>query len=894
MGLVPDRAKKIRETQGGEGAQTPTSEENRSFARLMRDIFFGRDRDVAHADLEELTRRSKLSSYLPWYAYDPESKLYYNTDDTVGFIWECSPLAFAGEKTIKALEAVYRMGFPQETVCQFILYGDRYIDDYTRLYREGKTRDDKVLREASEHFASFFDEGVNGLDCFMRTPIRNFRLFVSIKIPRKEKGSRLKMNLVDAYNRIRETLNSAHLYPRDLEPEGLIDWLRKIFNDRPSRNNRRYDDAVPIKDQVILSGTVIESHLDHIKIGSRHFRCATPKTFPAEVDPLQTNEILGGVWGVRSDMHQILTPFLHCYSIIFEDLRVKLHMKCDLVIKQAKGVKSSWAPSLHQKEAEYLQAVGEIDKGTPFVRILPTIWVWGNGEREASESIGRVIQMWEGHGYVMQEDRGILPVLLLSSLPFGLYTDKDNIQKIDRDFIVPLDASVVTLPVQADFSGGGYPRLLFIGRKGQVIGLDLFGEAADNHNAYIAASSGKGKSFLVNYIAENYYGSNAMIRIIDIGRSYRKLTGMFKARYLDFDDSSRVCLNPFSNITEPQHDLVSISAVVSTMCFSTTSVIPQDTAELSMSLVRQAVNWAWDREGREASIDTVHRYLAEFPEHIQSDLVNGYTKADMRKFRDLAQQLAFQLWDFTSGHLHGRWFNGPANFDIHNDELVVLELEHLKARGKALFQVVVLLVIDAVTKELYLSDRSRPRLIIFDEAWQFLKDDGLMATVIEEGFRRARKYYGSFSVITQAVTDLEKFGRVGSVIHNNTDFKFYLESEDFQKARDTGLLDYSPFEMEILKSLQSRRPLYSEIFMDTPYGRGVARLAVDPYSYYVYTSSGTEIAEIERLAERFGGNYDRAIRQMVRKYKRGNLRQDDESRETPGEGEGRDTHAADG
>ena len=33
------------------------------------------------------------------------------------------------------------------------------------------------------------------------------------------------------------------------------------------------------------------------------------------------------------------------------------------------------------------------------------------------------------------------------------------------------------------------------------------------------------------------------------------------------------------------------------------------------------------------------------------------------------------------------------------------------------------LVIDAVTKDLYLSDRSRHRLIIFDEAWQFINEE---------------------------------------------------------------------------------------------------------------------------------------------------------------------------
>jgi conjugal transfer ATP-binding protein TraC len=46
----------------------------------------------------------------------------------------------------------------------------------------------------------------------------------------------------------------------------------------------------------------------------------------------------------------------------------------------------------------------------------------------------------------------------------------------------------------------------------------------------------------------------------------------------------------------------------------------------------------------------------------------------------------------------------------------------------------------------------------------------------------------------------------------------------------------------------------------------VARLTVDPYSYYVYTSTGVEVAEIEGMVAQ-GMSYDEAICEMVRKYR---------------------------
>ena len=55
--------------------------------------------------------------------------------------------------------------------------------------------------------------------------------------------------------------------------------------------------------------------------------------------------------------------------------------------------------------------------------------------------------------------------------------------------------------------------------------------------------------------------------------------------------------------------------------------------------------------------------------------------------------------------------------------------------------------------------------------------------------------------------------------------------------------------------------------MDTPFGCGVSRLIVDPFSYYAYTSDADEIAEIETMVQ--GGlSYVEAIRAMVDRYRR--------------------------
>ncbi|MDQ5988244.1 MAG: Protein TraC [Syntrophus sp. SKADARSKE-3] len=827
----------------------------------LKDFIFGKDTGPTKKDVNRLSERKKFSDYMPWIAYDEKTEIYYNQDNTCGFIFECAPLAFAGDKTIFTLEGLFRLGLPYGSVMQFILYADKYIDSYLQAYEDGKTRDLDIIKENTKNFTEYLRAGTDGMEVFSRTPLRNFRLFVTVKMYSKDITENA---LGDLFNSTREILRGANLVPKPLPPDRFLDWMRKLFNDMPSENNTIYDENIPLNKQVILADTVIKKSLSELKIGKRYFRCTTVKNFPKVVNSFQTNELYGGVWGMISDANQITTPFLYSLNIIFHNLKTQLHTKCNFVLQQQ--AVGSFAPSLMRKKDEYMRAVDDVEKGTQFVKIIPSMWVWSDNPATTSESIIRTKRLWESQGYIMQEDKGILPILLIASLPFGLYEQGDTINNLERDFIVQAPTVSSLLPIQADFAGGGFPVLMFAGRKGQMCSLDVFDKHANNHNIFIAASSGSGKSFLVNNLVCNYYGSDALIRIVDIGGSYKKMTNMFGARFLDFRSDSDMCLNPFTTVIDPAQELNIIAALVLQMVYSSTDVIPDATAETAMTLIKTAVQWAWETKGTDACIDTVHEYLSKFPLYANDiDLDNS---AAVSTFTILAQNLAFNLLEFTSDRLYGKWFNGPATFDISRDEFVVLELEHLKPQ-KELFKVVTLQVINAVTKDLYLTEeRGRKRFIIFDEAWQFLREGQQMKQVIEEGYRRARKYGGSFTVITQSVLDVKQFGAVGDVIRANSAYKFYLESSDFDRARSEGLLELDEFGMRILKSVRSNKPKYSEIFMDTPHGMGVARLAVDPFSYYMYTSDASEIAELENIMASTGMSYAEAIKKMIKIHHR--------------------------
>ena len=184
----------------------------------------------------------------------------------------------------------------------------------------------------------------------------------------------------------------------------------------------------------------------------------------------------------------------------------------------------------------------------------------------------------------------------------------------------------------------------------------------------------------------------------------------------------------------------------------------------------------------------------------------------------------------------------------------MLELERLRNYSQ-LFSVIVMQVLNAVTQDLYLSERERERFILFEEAAAFLKGSmagsmsSTFASVIEAGFRRARKYRGSFGIVLQSVLDLPSFGDVGEVIWENAATKFLLQGSSYGLAADKKVINYEGFALDLLKSVRNNKPRYSEVFIDSPFGCGVARLVVDPHSYWINTSDATDVARFNRLLQ---------------------------------------------
>ncbi len=789
----------------------------------------------------QFVRRDPFSKYLPYRAYDSETRTYHNVDNASGRIWECRPVTFMAEKTLKSLTSVLRQEYPDQTIFQFILYPDDNIAPTLEAYRALKTRQDPMVQEAADRYAQHLYEGRHGMSKMRDIPTRNFRLFVSVKSP-EGLGA-------DQIAQIEEGLQSAGLYPRPLLPGALLGWLRRLFNRSVPKNDEAYNEGRYIANQIIDADDPVEEVPGGLRFGGRYAACLTPKSTPEGAEPLGVNCMIGGYAGSEDDSTQIKHRFLWTTTVFYKGTAEAIKSKASITMAQRMG--SVGGKSLQRRQIELDWVLDDVEK-TPYCNVITSMWVFGDDADDVNRAIARARGLWEKQNFVMQRETQIGKAMLIAALPFGLYTGGSgwgDVLLLDRDFQMSVNAAAMLLPVQGDFAGGMRPVMMTVGRKGQLITLDVFDKGASNYNFLCAAGSGSGKSFWTNSLVNNYYGTGALIRLTDIGYSYKKQCAAFKGRFIDVaDESQKLCVNPFliagaegRDHEDREGDDVAVAYVILTMIYSNTGTA--QITETQVTLVKDAVSFARKRDGGLRGIDHVQEYLATYPQHA------GEVK--LQAAISLAHEMAFNMRDFTSGGEYGRLFNGKSTLNIGSDEFVVFELEELQ-NNPELFRVMSLQVINAVTQDLYLNkDRSVRRFMLFDEAWKYLgKGDAsastsLIGKVIEEGYRRARKYGGSTGIVTQSPLDLPSFGSAGSVIKGNSAFKFFLESNTYAEAVRQGILDYNGLLYDLVCSVKNNKPNYSEILFDTPFGCGVGRLCLDAYNYWVNTTDPAEVARYE-------------------------------------------------
>ncbi|EDO7092431.1 TraC family protein [Campylobacter coli] len=787
-------------------------------------------------------QRYKFSDFLPYMSYDSQKEYYINNDNSFGTVFLCSPRIRMGESTAVAVEEMLGK-LPENMFIQFTLFGSKNIKDiveywkYMHLERADRENNELLFKAIKNMEEFYYSKTKEGISSSMTTRLKNYYLLVSIKSNSEE-------DVISYKHILKNILTSNNFSPVVAEPEVLKPMLYELFNGNHDINNiPNYDRTCYLNRQVIMPTTEILIKDDELKIDGRSFISLTPQSFPQEAHIGDFGEKLGDYISRALDNNQFKDTFLITASVCAlskkKTARVKGNHSMLLTQKWSENIFRQFAAA--RKESVSILERIDNQKEKLYAFDLNVI-VSGDNYNEASLNASTIISYWNKGGskaIVLDEALGIHQLNLIASLPMGINKEYMFDITVKYRSMFP-DQISQFIPLEADFKLN-IPNLILFSRRAQIAGLDLF-VSSSNYNAYLVATSGAGKSVLLNMLAFNSYARNDRIFIIDQDNSFINICDAVGGQYLALDPSKPISFNPFSGLKNNDRDSFAEDLeYLSRLIYMLGSSKNQDKALEDERLIKAKT---------QAIMEEL--FLSKGNTMEVTDIRDELAKVDDQRFRDFADQLR----PFCKEGIYGKYFNGPCEFNIEK-EFIVTEFKGLEGYDD-LKDPLIMLLIYHINQLMYMSTDRKSRIqIIIDEAHRFLGKNPKMDDFIEQAYRRARKYGASAIIATQGFDDIYNakdggLSRAGTVIVNNSAYKIFMKQTEtsVNMLIKSEVFSLSETDKEILRSIRTIKGEYSELFLMTPDDVKLPyRLVVDKYFYYLTTTDATDKAKIKELTD---------------------------------------------
>lgn len=812
---------------------------------------FGFRRQSADGIVDEDVRACQ---FCPVQAYDEQSKLFLCDDSTLGFAFECVPLAGGDQHTKERIEQLVAGDYPPGTIMQFFLY--RSPDIEPQLNALARIRQDHmdgplagVVKQRIDFLRAHTKKNIHGrsfsggdYDCGR---IQESRLIVSIKIPFEGKEPKESdVVLTKTWETKTESaLSSVGLWPYALSASRYIRLMQSIINWSPNATWRSMPVMGEWEEDKTISAQIFDPTTDLViadkstlQLGEHCFvKVMSAKRIP---DAFFFTEAMKYVGNTMGGNDKLTINYAVCCNVFFpvtQSEKSKLETKRTWTVNQAVGPMLKFVPVLADKKHSFDILSESFQKGAKPIRMTFSVLLFSDSRKAVERAAVSAQSYWDTMHFHLMEDYFITAPMFQNCLP--LCAEKEAVFHLDRYKTMTTRELPVLLPVFGEWKGTGTFHVALISRNGQLMSLSLH-DSDTNKNAVIAAESGSGKSFLLNEIIVSYLSEGAQVWVIDAGKSYKKLNEQLDGDFLQFDEASEICLNPFELIDDWKEDEDTISVLIAAMASE-----KEKLSDFQMAGLKQILKRLWETKGQAMTVDDI---AAECLGHTE------------QRMHDIGQQ----LFSFTSKGGYGQYFHGHNTMRFENP-FTVLELDELQGRTH-LRQVVLMQLIFQIQREMYLGERNRKKIMIIDEAWDLIKS-GPVSVFIEHGFRKFRKYGGSAIIATQSLNDLYE-NPVGRAIAENANMMLLLgqKPETIASIRDSGRLVLSEAGFNLLSTVASVGGVYSEIFVKSGHtGVGVGRLIVSNFEKMLFSTAPEDVNAIENYTNR-GLNVTDAINHVLR------------------------------
>jgi type-IV secretion system protein TraC len=385
------------------------------------------------------------------------------------------------------------------------------------------------------------------------------------------------------------------------------------------------------------------------------------------------------------------------------------------------------------------------------------------------------------------------------------------------------------LPLYGASTGDEVPACLAKTRLGTLYSLNPYSNRLSNFNSLVTGSSGSGKSFANNFLMLQQIARGVRTYVIDIGGSYKKMTEVLGGQYFEINLSGQYAINPF-DLKDPSQlpsgdRLKGLVSIVEQMVV--------DQGEKLTRFDRVQLEEALSKIFEKARSESVPR------SPVLSDL-SSYCLADSD---GSLQRIGKLLFPWVGKTPYGKMLDGPGRIEA-DKPIIAFDLKGLSQYPD--LQSVMILILTNFILEQIEHDRTVPKRVLLDEAWELLKS-AAASQFMEYAARTFRKTGSGITFITQGVEEIIASG-MGPAILNNTATKLVmLQKGDTNILRET--LKLNSQELRLIQGLEQRKGQFSEGFLMEGETRQVIRIQPSPLEYWISTSDARDNQFLSRLRE---------------------------------------------
>jgi len=794
--------------------------------------------------IKNLFDHHMIASLLPYESYDEETSLFVNKKSK-GFLLEASTLIGSSEEIENILSSIITDTLPPTADLQFLLWASPKIQPILKSFHSYRSKNDTFGWLADKRIDYLQKGAKTSLSSFGSLLLRNFRLFISVSIPKKQDDC--ESSLIGLRDDLESSLKSINMANKRINAEEFISTFTDIIvpSSDIAPSDFRWNDLDSIAIQMTDPEWGVKVNPDNLIFSSENetvdVRCLTVREFPQKPTQWKMTENIGQLFNATL---QIPCPFVISFSIrkINQEKAITNTQMTSMNREStAKSPLAKFKPSVNKEYEDWQFVKHRLSEGDSLVKTYYQVVLFSHPDK-ASSNEKRLRDLYRANGWKLRKESFLQLQSWLAMLPMmvseGLF---DDLKHFGRLKTMTAFNAVNVAPLQGEWKGTKTPSLILPGRRGQIATWNPFDNEGGNYNISIVAAPGKGKSALVQEYIVATLGAHGTVQVIDQGHSQQKTCKLLGGEFIEFSPDSPICLNPFTHITDIDESILMLKPLIANMARPVRGATEEELAS-----IEQAIKGAYEKYGNDSTITSVAAWL-----HDQKD--------------ETCKNLSHLLYSYTKEGIYARFFEGKSTIDFTNP-FVVMELQDLKSR-KELRKTVLQLLIYQISQRMYHSDRNQIKSCIIDEAWDLFDDDNVTsAKFIEAGYRTARKFRGNFISIAHSIGDFHK-NPMSRAAFDCSDFKIILGQTDeaINKLKQDKIMDIDGFTERLLKSLKITKD-FSECVIKSPEGMSVHRVIFDPYSRILYSTKGQEFDAVNQLIQEQGIKLEEAVEIVARRF----------------------------